>query len=98
MTTPIENQVPKGTPMLDAEAGAVANAVFATRRLEHEQRMADRPAIREQGVEALQRLMAVAKRDTGQSLRFPHNFRLQNNSLRSRLAVQKQCMGACMVG
>lgn len=67
MTTPTDNQVPKGTPMLDAEAGAVANAVFATRRLEHEQRMADRPAIREQGVEALQRLMAVAKRDTGQS-------------------------------
>ena len=32
------------------------------------------------------------------TLTFPHNFRLQNNSLRSRLAVQKQCMGACMVG
>ena len=36
--------------------------------------------------------------EAAQTLTFPHNFRLQNNSLRSRLAVQKQCMGACMVG
>ena len=41
-------------------------------------------------------VQSCAKDD--QSLRFPHNFRLQNYSLRSRLAVQKQCMGACMVG
>ena len=43
-------------------------------------------------------LAYLAPKSGDQTLTFPHNFRLQNNSLRSRLAVQKQCMGACMVG
>ena len=53
--------------MRNTEPSAEAKAAFAKHLLQLERRVAELPAIREQGVEALQRLMTVAKRDTGQS-------------------------------